>query len=152
MVLLGNTANFMPITAQGLWEIEDFQYLESLVQRHAACSGECLWREGSRDNRMGLVLHGHVKLLKETENPGHPLILGIFGPGSLVIDFAFFNGALAETSAFAVDDLEIAYLSKRQFDEIQKEHPSLGNRVYSKALSSISDQLKHAYKRLEVFF
>lgn len=135
----------------GLLEKEDLAYLGHLMERQFAKEGECLWREGDPDDRLGLVIRGRVKLVKEAETPKHPLVLGLFGPGALVVDFAFVEGLSRETTAYAVEDLEIVYLSRPQFETILTERPALGHRIFSETLISVAEQLRHAYRRLAVF-
>ena len=136
----------------GLLEKEELSYLGHLMERHCAKAGECLWREGDTDDRLGLIVRGRVKLLKEADNPKHPLVLGLFGPGALVIDLAFVEGLPRETSAYAVEDLEIFYLSRPQFARVLAERPMLGHRIFGETLVSFAEQLRHAYRRLAVFF
>jgi CRP/FNR family transcriptional regulator, cyclic AMP receptor protein len=130
----------------------ELHILEPMLQRHSALPGESLWREGDLDGRWGLVLRGRVKLLKETENPDHRLVLGLFGPGSLILDCSFEPGQTKETSAYAVDDVEILILSKQHFEQVLIEHPNLGHRLHSLLLDAVAEQLRHAYRRLVAIF
>ena len=131
---------------------DDLHYLEPMVQRHFAHAGDCLWREGDLDGRWGVVIRGRVKVLKETENPEHRLVLGLFGPGSLILDCSFEQGQPKETSAFAVEDVEILFLSKEHFEKILAERPILGHLLYKQVLVSVTEQLRHAYRRLVAIF
>jgi len=76
----------------GLLEKKELRYLGSLMERHCAKRGECLWRQGDMDERLGLIVRGRVKILKETSTPNNPLIVGVFGPGALLIDLGFVEG------------------------------------------------------------
>jgi CRP-like cAMP-binding protein len=130
----------------------DLQYLGPMLEHHLAHAGECLWREGDLDGRWGLVIRGRVKVLKETENPDHRLVLGLFGPGSLVLDCSFEPGQAKETSAYAVDDVEILFMSKQHFEQVLAENPILGHRLYGMVMDAVAEQLRHAYRRLVAIF
>lgn len=147
-----HASDFLPLSLSASLGKEDLHYLQPMLEWRSAVSGECLWREGDRDDRVGLVLSGRVKLLKETENPGHPLVVGLFGPGSLIMDFAFPDEGPLETSAYAAEDLDVVFLSRADFGKILQERPQLGQRMFHKALTSVTEQLRHAYRRLAVHF
>lgn len=136
----------------GLLDREDLVYLGRLVEWQSTGAGECLWRAGDRDDRLAMVVQGRVKLLKETETEGRPLLVGLFGPGSLVMDFAVEEGLPRETSAYSVEPSEIVFLPRPQFEKVLSERPELGHRIFNEALISLGEQLRHAYRRLAVFF
>ncbi len=135
-----------------LMEKEDLIYLGSLVERYSAKAGACLWREGDLNNRLGLVIRGQLRLTKEASFPGHSIVLGLFGAGALVVDLSFAQGRSAETSAYAVDELQMVFLARKQFEKILAERPQLGNILLTGILYSITDQLRHMYRRLNAFF
>lgn len=135
----------------GLLEKEELRYLGSLMERHCAKRGECLWRQGDMDERLGLIVRGRVKILKETSTPNNPLIVGVFGPGALLIDLGFVEGSPRETSAYAVEDVQICYLSRSQLARVLAERPLLGHRILGEVLTSFGEQLRHAYRRLAAF-
>jgi len=57
-----------------------------------------------------MVVRGRVKILKETEHPGHPVVLGVFGPGSLIFDSSLVPEHPRDTTAVAMEDVEFVYL------------------------------------------
>jgi CRP/FNR family transcriptional regulator len=141
-----------PFPFAALLEKEEIAYLGQLVEWHSAKAGDCLWREGDLSDRLGLVLRGKVKLLKESAFQGHPIVLGLFGAGSLIVDLSFAQGDPAEASAYAVDDVQLVFLSREQFDGILMDRPRLANSILNEVLCSIADQLRHTYRRLNAFF
>lgn len=149
---LENPLGCQTLPDTGAWEDSELRHLKFLGQWHLAKPGECLWREGSTDSRMGLVLRGQARMLKDAEFPEHPMVVGLFGPGSWMVDFTFFEGRSAETSAIAETELEIVFLSPLRFKELCRKSPAFGNRIYHQALASVSRQLSHSFKRLAVFF
>jgi len=132
--------------------LDDIHYLWPMMQRHLVRAGEGLWREGELDGCWGMVVRGRVKVVKETENPGHRVVLGLFGPGSLIFDRAFGQDHPRETSAVAMDEVEILYLPKQHFEKILTDRPSLGLRLYRFVLASVAEQLRHANRRLASIF
>lgn len=132
--------------------LDDIHYLGPMVQRHFARTGDCLWLEGKRDGRWGMIVRGQVKVLKETEYPGHPVVLGVFGPGSLIFDSSFEPGRPKDTTAVAMEDVEILYLPEQHFEKILSDRPGLGHRLYKFILFSMTEQLRHANRRLATIF
>ena len=132
--------------------LDDIHYLWPMVQRHFVRTGDYLWLEGEPNGRWGMVARGQIKVLKETEYPGHPVVLGVFGPGSLIFDSSFDPGRSRDTTAVAMEDVEILYLSEQQFEKILTDRPGLGHRLYRFILSSMTEQLRHANRRLAAIF
>ncbi|OHB24811.1 MAG: hypothetical protein A2X84_10530 [Desulfuromonadaceae bacterium GWC2_58_13] len=141
-----------PFPFAALLDKEDLAYLGQLVDWHSAKAGDCLWHEGEMNDRLGLVLEGQVKLLKESAFRGHPIVLGLFGAGSLIVDLSFAQGDPTETSAYAVDDLRVVFLPRDRFEKVLLERPMLANSILNEVLLSIADQLRHMYRRLHAFF
>jgi len=131
---------------------EDRRFLVHCMERHIVNAGECLWREGEANDRVGLLVRGRVKLVKEVEGTKHPLILGLLGAGAGVIDPAFLEGRARQTSAHVVEEVAIFYLSRRHFQRMLEERPTLGERILGAAAVSFAGQLRHAYRRLSVFY
>lgn len=104
------------------------------------------------DGRLGLVVQGRVKLQKGTESFGNPIVVGLFGPGSLLVDFAVEEDLSRETSAYAVEPSEIVFLARPQFEKILAERPELVHRIFNEVLISLGEQLRHAYRRMAAFF
>lgn len=151
-VLETNEKSEVQTSVEGSLALDDIHYLWPMMQRHSAQAGESLWREGEMDGCWGMLVRGRVKVVKETENLGHRVVLGLFGPGSLIFDSAFGQDHPRETSAVAMDEVEILYLPKQHFEKILTDRPILGHRLYRFVLSSVAEQLRHANSRLASIF
>ncbi len=148
----GTICTYFSGISSGLLKKEDFLYLDQIIEMNFFAAGECLWHEGDLESPMGLVFRGRVKLLKETENPHHPILLGLFGPGTLVFDPVFMEELPSETSACALENTWIICLPSQQLLKILTERPALGCSLFRKTLGSAGEQLRQAYRRLTVFF
>ena len=131
---------------------EDWNFLGHCMQRSFLAAGECLWREGEPNDRIGFVVQGQVKLLKEMNASKHPFILALMGPGSWVVDPAFFEARPRELSSFAVKEVEILFLSRMHLQGILEERPTLGEYILGASVVSFARQLQHSYRRLSAFY
>ena len=133
---------------EGTLALDDLHYLWPMVKKHFAQPDDYLWQEGEFGGHCGVIAKGQVKVVKETENPGHPLVLGVFGPGALIFDSSFLHEHPRSTSAIAMEEVEVLYLPRHAFEKTLAEHPALGHRLYRFILSSMAEQLRHANHRL----
>lgn len=136
----------------GLLDREELAFLGRYVIWREFTEGERLWNEGDRDDHLALIVRGRVKLVKETAMPGHALVLGLFGPGTLAGDVSFATGSPRRTSAEAIQDGTAVLLSREGYEQLLVERPLLANQVLGEVLRRVADQLEHANRRLAAIF
>lgn len=136
----------------GFLDQEELEILRGYVSWEQVSKGDHLWQQGETDGRVALIINGRAKIIKEMNIPGRPLVLGLFGPGSLVGDLSFSAECSSATSAQAFEDMTLVMLRRDSFDSLALEHPTLANHILDELLRRMAEQLRHAYERLTAVF
>jgi len=79
--------------------------------------GECIYEEGLHSNKVYLILKGVVKTHKMDEN-GKELITALYEPDDFLGFTSFEDNVPYQESATAVEDVELAAISKQDLKEI----------------------------------
>lgn len=90
--------------------------------------GELLFSEGEPCKGMHIIALGKVRIFKASAS-GREQVLSIDGPGNSVAELPVFDGGPYPASAIAVDDSEIAFISRRDFQAYCMEHPGVALKV-----------------------
>ena len=123
-------------------------YLE--YQRYKA--GCELWREGDSGNYLTLILTGKLELLKETEFPGRPFVLGMFSAGSVVGEDCFLGEKPRQGTIRVLEECETLNLSRENFEKLNQEEPLLANLILKWLLNLLSSRLHNTQGRLAAIF
>lgn len=86
--------------------------------------GDAIFQEGDYGDRMYLIESGQIKVVSE-EN-GQEKIYSFLGPGNFFGETAMLTGEPRNATVRVVIDTEVVVLPKRDFEELLKQHPSLG--------------------------
>ena len=93
------------------WHLED-EAITPLLQaldlggRRLYRKGECLYSQGAYNDRLFLILRGHV-LISSTREDGTEFTMEIMGRRAVCGEAAAFDGGRCFTSAHAVDEVEV---------------------------------------------
>ena len=87
-------------------------------------AGELLFSEGEACNGLYIVAQGRVRIFK-TSAGGREQVLSVEGPGATVAELPVFDGGTYPASVIAVEDTEIAFISKRDLHGYCMEHPEV---------------------------
>jgi CRP/FNR family transcriptional regulator len=93
-------------------------------------SGELLFAEGEPCNGLYIIARGKVRIFKTSIN-GREQVLAVDGPGESVAELPVFDGGPYPASAVAIEDAEIAFISRRDFHAYCLEHPDVALKVLS---------------------
>jgi CRP/FNR family transcriptional regulator len=93
-------------------------------------AGELLFSEGEPCKGLHVIAHGSVRIFKTSIN-GREQVLAINGPGESVAELPVFDGGPYPASAVAVDEAEVAFISRRDFQAYCLEHPDVALKVLS---------------------
>jgi CRP-like cAMP-binding protein len=91
-------------------------------------TGELLFSEGEPCNGLHIIAQGKVRIFK-TSMSGREQVLAVNGPGESVAELPVFDGGPFPASAVAIDDAEIAFISRRDFQAYCMEHPEVALKV-----------------------
>jgi CRP-like cAMP-binding protein len=108
----------------------ELQMLASRTVRKLFTSGELLFSEGEPCNGLHIIAHGKVRIFKTSMN-GREQVLALNGPGETVAELPVFDGGPYPASALALEESEIAFISRRDFQAYCLEHPQVALKVLS---------------------
>ena len=108
----------------------ELQLLAARTVRKHLAAGELLFSEGEPCNGLHIIAHGQVRIFK-TSVSGREQVLALNGPGETVAELPVFDGGPYPASAIAVNEAEIAFISRRDFHAYCLEHPEVALKVLS---------------------
>jgi CRP/FNR family transcriptional regulator len=108
----------------------EVQSLTSRTVRKLFSAGELIFSEGEPCNGLHIIARGKVRIFKTSVN-GREQVLALNGPGESVAELPVFDGGPFPASAIAVDDTEMAFISRRDFQAYCMEHPEVSLKVLS---------------------
>ncbi len=106
----------------------ELQLLATRTVRKLFSAGEWLFAEGDPCNGLHIVARGKVRIFK-TSVSGREQVLAVEGPGGSVAEVPVFDGGPYPASVVALEDTEIAYISRRDFQAFCIEHPEVALKV-----------------------
>jgi CRP/FNR family cyclic AMP-dependent transcriptional regulator len=137
-----------------------FHYLDkaetAVVTEYLQCrfvtAGEVLWYEGDASNAAAFVVDGRVEIKKQTEFAGKHVIVGIYGPGSIVGELCLLSSETRAVTATALVDTSLLMLPLDRFEKLLAEHPELGAKLLKGMFLALSARLRKSYERLASVF
>jgi len=112
--------------------------LAARTVRKLFSTGELIFSEGEPCSGLHIIARGKVRIFK-TSMSGREQVLAVNGPGESVAEVPVFDGGPFPASAIAVEDVELAFISRRDFNAYCLEHPE----VALKVLSVVGARLRH---------
>jgi CRP/FNR family transcriptional regulator len=119
---LGKTALLSSLTPAEL------KSLAARTVRKLFGAGELLFSEGEPCNGVHIIAQGKVRIFKTSVN-GREQVLAVNIPGESIAELPVFDGGSFPASAVAIDDTEIAFISRRDFQAYCMEHPEVALKV-----------------------
>jgi len=89
---------------------------------------EQLFAEGDPCTGLYLVAKGKIRIFKLSPS-GREQILAVEGPGSSFAELPVFDGGNYPAAASAMEDTEVLFVSRRDFQNFCREHPDVGLKV-----------------------
>jgi CRP/FNR family transcriptional regulator, cyclic AMP receptor protein len=111
----------------GLTE-KELPSLASRFSKRRLQRGELLFNEGDPCAGLFLVASGKIRIFKLSAE-GRTQVLAVEGPGSSFAEVPVFDGGNYPASASAVEDSEVLFISRRDFQNFCREHPDFALKV-----------------------
>jgi CRP/FNR family transcriptional regulator len=111
----------------GLSEQEVASLMPRMVQRRFQ-AGEIIFTEGDACAGLYLVHTGNVRIFKSSAG-GREQVLAIDGPGSSIAELPVFDGGNYPASAQAVNECNLFFLSRQDFQALCLQHPQVALKV-----------------------
>jgi len=131
---------------------EDNRRLLGYLRCAKARAGERLWREGERCGDLAFIVSGKLEIRKQTEFAGKDVIVGVYGPGSIVGELCILQEMPRSVGVVALTDCELLLLSAEQFEALAARDPELAVRLLKGMLLTVSTRLGKAFERLAAIF
>ena len=106
----------------------ELQTLALRTVRKLFSPGELLFSEGEPCNGLHIIARGKVRIFKTSVN-GREQVLAVNVPGEIVAELPVFDGGPFPPSCSAIEETEIAFISRRDFQAYCMEHPEVSLKV-----------------------
>ena len=106
----------------------EMQALAGRTSRKRFQKDEQLFAEGDPCSGLFLVATGKVRIFKLSPS-GREQILAVEGPGSSFAELPVFDGGNYPAAASALEDTEVLFISRKDFQNFCREHPDVGLKV-----------------------
>jgi CRP/FNR family transcriptional regulator len=106
----------------------ELQLLAARTVRKPFQTGELLFSEGEPCHGLHIIARGKVRIFK-TSLGGREQVLAVNTPGESVAELPVFDGGPYPASAVAIEDTEIAFISRSDFQAFCMEHPAVALEV-----------------------
>lgn len=129
--VLRKSALFATLTEQ------EMHALTARVSKKRFQRGELLFGEGDSCKGLFLVASGKIRIFKLSA-AGREQVLAVEGPGSSFAELPVFDGGNYPASASALEDAEVLFISRKDFQTFCREHPE----VALKVLAAVGSRLR----------
>ena len=106
----------------------ELQALATRTTKKRFQQGEQLFAEGDSCAGLFLVAAGKIRIFKLSSS-GREQILAIEGPGSSFAELPVFDGGSYPAAASALEDTEVLFISRKDFQNFCREHPEVALKV-----------------------
>jgi len=106
----------------------ELELLSARTVRKMFSKGELLFSEGEPCKGIQIIAFGKVRIFK-TSATGREQVLSVDGPGGSIAELPVFDGGPYPASAIALENTEIAFISRRDFQAFCMEHPEVALKV-----------------------
>jgi CRP/FNR family transcriptional regulator len=106
----------------------ELQLLASRTVRKLFSTGELLFSEGEPCRGLHIIARGKVRIFKTSVN-GREQVLSVNVPGESIAELPVFDGGPYPASSVAIEDAEIVFISRRDFQGFCREHPEVALKV-----------------------
>jgi len=100
--------------------------MRTVYKSYAA--GELLFSEGDPCHGLQILARGRVRIFKASAG-GREQVLAINQPGESVAELPVFDGGVYPASASAIEEVAVAFISRRNFQDYCMEHPGVALKV-----------------------
>jgi SulP family sulfate permease len=127
---------------------EAMQALESAVTLRTIKADHKVFKIGEDDDELLLVRSGMVKVTLPIRKKDHYHLVNC-GPGEFIGGTGFLEGGGHATEALALTDVEVYVLSRKKFNLLARQHPTLTLAIIENVALSLSVRLRVTISELQ---
>jgi CRP-like cAMP-binding protein len=127
---------------------DELSGLLSFCEFREVPAGENLWNEGDSDNYAAFILSGIVGIKKKTKPDGSNIIVGTYGPGTVIGELCLLTDNARSVTAQVIDSVELSILTSENFEKLISEHPLLGLKLLKSVFLSTCKNMNKTYERI----
>jgi len=132
--------------------VEQVAFLQSFFSVRQVAQGVELWHEGDPGEYLAFVLSGYMQLKKNTEFGDKSVVVGVFSDGAVIGELSFSRNDVRVLTAAALEECQVAILTRSCFDALVKDHPDVGVKLIETVLQATCKRLEKSYERLASIF
>lgn len=122
------------------FDTEQLRLLAFGAPKRSLVAGEELYQQGTITDGGFVIISGQIDLV--TQMGEEQVILGNYGPGSLIGEMALITKTTRVTGAFAHSDTQLIRLSRTIFLRVLEEFPDLAGMLHVRISDSVKDIIK----------
>jgi CRP/FNR family transcriptional regulator, cyclic AMP receptor protein len=107
---------------------DELRALDARTSRRRFQRGEHLFAEGDPCKGLFLVAAGKIRIFKLSAS-GREQVLAVEGTGSSFAELPVFDGGNYPAAASALEDTEVLFISRKDFQNFCREHPDVALKV-----------------------
>ena len=112
-----------------------------------------LLQEGNNvPDSLAFIMQGRLNASKTTEGGKHQIVLGVFGPGSIVGDLWHDESEPAAVSLQAIEPVEFCLMRSGSMEDILRNHVDLGLLLLKRFQRDYTSRMRFALERLAGLF
>jgi CRP-like cAMP-binding protein len=108
----------------------ELQLLAARTVRKHFSAGQLVFSEGDACTGLHFISYGKVRIFKSSAS-GREQVLAVNVSGESIAELPVFDGGAFPASAIAIEDVEIVFISQRDFHAFCLEHPAVPLKVLS---------------------
>ncbi len=131
---------------------DELKIFVSFCDNRRLDKGATLWEEGDDYHYASFIISGKVGIKKKTEFKGKHMIVGTFGPGTVVGELCLLTDKPRSVTAVILEPLHSIVLSSDNFEMLLTEHTKLGLKLLRHIFLITSERLNRSTDRIAKIF
>ena len=125
---------------------DEIEVLSRWTRAYSADTGCVVLNEGDKSNCLCIIIKGEINIFKKL--PDEHLKIAEAVAGESIGEMGIIDGEPFSASAIASKDSIVLLISREDFEDIVKQHITLGNKLLWKLAKILTTRLRHTTKRL----
>lgn len=126
---------------------EEVNKLLHYVSYKLAKKGSPLFKEGESGDSMFYIANGVIDIIKESIE-GNPIKLAQFARDNMLGEMSLVDTSPRSATAIVTEDAELIILTRESFDNLLKNIPSIGIKIFKQIAGTLSQRVRFANGRL----